>query len=502
MVLPDAAAASERGLILLRTHFVDDRIEEMARAFAAGGDYDVWLAIDETAGATESRGLQKMSMTLDSCVRLGLNVAFRKPLWRCGDYVFYHALALNRGYKWYWSIEYDVVINFKDPVDFFRFFDAHASEDYLCACLKLAESDWYWRKMAARRFAVVYHALFPLVRLSSTAADQMLRRRQFETRRMREEDLDSETQWPNDESFVSSAAFETGVKMADFNAYGDYYSENTFAPHLLQHVSEIPPPDNKLYHAVRAGRGYLSTRRSYYKLDMARALACRDAEFAGAEYRDFIADLLAETLKVVPDDPGAVFGPAGPLRDVVPYLEQPDVAEALLHALARGRMRLCLEALQLGRLAISIARTPAFDNMALGRTAWQSSASWRSRSRNPRHDAEGGNDGDTEVEYGFHTGYEDEPWWAVDLAAAYPVRRLRLFNRKLSEQKLRAFIVETSLDFVTWSAVYSHVASNGKILSARPIEIALETPVSARYVRVRLPRRGVLHLAEVEVLTT
>ena len=42
--------AGERGLILIRTHFVDDRIADMARKFAADGGYDVLLAVDESAG--------------------------------------------------------------------------------------------------------------------------------------------------------------------------------------------------------------------------------------------------------------------------------------------------------------------------------------------------------------------------------------------------------------------------------------------------------------------
>ena len=50
---PGRASAAERGLILIRTHFVDDRIAAMAGAFAAGGDYDVMLAIDETAGPVD-----------------------------------------------------------------------------------------------------------------------------------------------------------------------------------------------------------------------------------------------------------------------------------------------------------------------------------------------------------------------------------------------------------------------------------------------------------------
>ena len=44
----------------------------------------------------DTQGLPKLAMSLNSCVRLGLNVAFEKPLWRCGDYLFYHALELPR----------------------------------------------------------------------------------------------------------------------------------------------------------------------------------------------------------------------------------------------------------------------------------------------------------------------------------------------------------------------------------------------------------------------
>ena len=321
----------------------------------------------------------------------------------------------------------------------------------------------------------------------------------MKSQRIREDDIESESHWPNDEGFVSSASAEMGIKMADFNAYGTFYDDSTFAPHLMQHISEVPPSDDKIYHAVRAGRNYLSARRTYYKLDLLRALTRHDANFAGGEYREFAADLLAERLSRLPDDPLMVFAAGGPLDEVIPFLRQPDVAEALLRALARERMRLCLEAVQLGRLALPIARTSAFDNVALGRTAWQSSTSLRSRSRDRRRDAEGGNDGDADAEYGFHTGFEDSPWWAVDLAGVYPVERVRLFNRKLVEHRLRTFLVETSLDFITWRLVFSDYNSQPGLLHKRPIDIVLESPVSARYVRVRLARRGVLHLAEVEV---
>ena len=95
-------------------------------------------------------------------------------MWRCGDYILYHALALGRGYARYWLIEYDMALNFADPLDFFRFFDARAGEDYLAACLKVADKPWHWRARAARRFPVVYSSLFPLVRLAAGALPRLL----------------------------------------------------------------------------------------------------------------------------------------------------------------------------------------------------------------------------------------------------------------------------------------------------------------------------------------
>ena len=119
---------SERGLILIRTHFVDDRLAETARRYAASDDYDVMFAVDETLGPVDCRGFTKLSLSLDTCARLGLLVSVDKPLWRCGDYVFYHALELASGYRYVWSIEYDVCVNFADPLEFFRYFDARAQE--------------------------------------------------------------------------------------------------------------------------------------------------------------------------------------------------------------------------------------------------------------------------------------------------------------------------------------------------------------------------------------
>lgn len=495
--MTDAPGAPKRTLILIRTHFVDDRVAEMARRLGASGEYDVMIAADETAGPIDAREFPKLSMTLNSCVRLGLNVAFRKPLWRCGDYVFYHALALNRGYKLFWSIEYDTVLNFADPVDFFRLLDRRAGEDYLTTFLTVAEPTWYWSNAALSRFGLVYSSGFTLVRLNASAIAKLLERRSFEAKQLVEDQLDAAKYWLNDEAFVSSAAPELGLKMADLNKYGDFYTPQTLKRDGVWNPARLPPADGKIYHPVRTGVPFLHATTSYYDLELEEFFTWADAGLP--EFGEAATRLLTARLANIPDDPAAVFGPDGALAQVAVHFQDSRVAATLLRALARRRLRLCIEAVQFGRIATKIARTPAFENHALGRLAWQSSVSAHSREHNLWLDAEGGNDGDTNGQ-GIDTGFQDAPWWAVDLNAVYHVQLVRLFNQELSEHRLHAFIVEASLDFVTWTVVYNHDKGDPEILDPRLIEIAVEPPTSARYVRVRLAHRGVLHLAEIEVI--
>jgi hypothetical protein len=486
------------GLILLRTHFVDARIAELARRYGASGEYEVMIAVDETAGPVDAHGLSKLAMTLDSCVRLGLTVAFEQPFWRCGDYVFYHARAQRPGYKHYWLIEYDIALNFADPLDFFRSIDRLAREDYLTTFLETAPSDWFWRKAAARRFPVVYSSGFALVRLSGAAVDRLLERRRFEAARLAASARPPGKHWLNDEAFVSSAANELGLPMADLNAYGDFYTPTTLMRGGVLRPDQLPAPDGKIYHAVRTGASYLAAVNSYYEFDLKDFLTCADAdlpEFAAAATR-MLSKLLART----PDDPLAAFGPAGPLSRAAAHFRDPRVADALLRALAKRRLRLCLEAIQFGRLDFPLGRGECFDNLALGRPAWQSSTSPRSRKRSLRREAEGGNDGDRESRFGCLTAQQENPWWAVDLGAEREIRRVRLFNRPLSGQRLRGFVIEASPDFLIWTTAYAHDGADMEALRARPVEIVFERPIAARYLRVRLPRKGALHLSEIEAM--
>ena len=65
---------------------------------------------------------------------------------------------------------------------------------------------------------------------------------------------------------------------------------------------------------------------------------------------------------------------------------------------------------------------------------------------------------------------------------------------------MRGFVVESSADFVAWTTRFVHGERDAARLLAQPIELAFDPPVAARYWRVRLARRSVLHLVEVELL--
>jgi hypothetical protein len=264
------------------------------------------------------------------------------------------------------------------------------------------------------------------------------------------------------------------------------------------HPAQLPPPDRKIYHAVRTGAAFLAAAKTYYEFELKDFLAWADPglpEFAAAAIH-----ILAKRLARAPDDPQAVFGAGGPLTGAEAHFGDARVVDALLRALAKRRLRLCLEAIQFGRLDLALARPDAFDNIALGRPAWQSSTSPRSRKRSLRREAEGGNDGDRETRLGCLTAQQENPWWAVDLGAEQAIRQVRIVNRPLAEQRLRNFVIETSPDFLRWTTAFAHDGADMRLLRARPIEIDFAPPVMARYLRVRLPRRGVLHLSEVEVM--
>jgi len=124
----------------------------------------------------------------------------------------------------------------------------------------------------------------------------------------------------------------------------------------------------------------------------------------------------------------------------------------------------------------------------------------RAGAASPVEDAAGAVDGIKNGEWGFHTEFEDNPWWQVDLGAVKRLNRLVVFNRNgpFAERAgcLRVLVSDTGEEF---RQVYKHDGSVFLGLAdGKPLVIRLND-VSARFVRLTLPGRSYFHLDEVEV---
>ncbi len=140
-------------------------------------------------------------------------------------------------------------------------------------------------------------------------------------------------------------------------------------------------------------------------------------------------------------------------------------------------------------------RSPLID-VALGRPASQSSTSeWSTP-----YDAGGAVNGTFPSDYGFHTGFEVQPWWQVDLGWTYPVELIVVHNRRLgSQERSRTIEILISSDGEKWLSVHRNALVFGSGLDGLPLILALRETVSCRYVRVQLDGTNYLHLAQVQV---
>lgn len=93
----------------------------------------------------------------------------------------------------------------------------------------------------------------------------------------------------------------------------------------------------------------------------------------------------------------------------------------------------------------------------------------------------------------FMTKEEDSPWFVVDLGSATQVHEVDVVNRLDAEQAAAApLVVETSLDGVHFEPRGVRERAFSRLRARFP-------RTTARYVRLRVDRRSVLHLESVKV---
>jgi hypothetical protein len=141
-------------------------------------------------------------------------------------------------------------------------------------------------------------------------------------------------------------------------------------------------------------------------------------------------------------------------------------------------------------------------NYALNRPARQSSTCVWSRHDDPAVDAKGGNNGLITGFYGFHTEQEENPWWEVDLGAAISVSEIVVYNRVdapgVAARAMR-LLISASDDGQIWRPLYKRTAPTlfGGA-DGNPLRISFKDGF-ARFIRLSLPGKAILHLDEVEI---
>jgi hypothetical protein len=117
----------------------------------------------------------------------------------------------------------------------------------------------------------------------------------------------------------------------------------------------------------------------------------------------------------------------------------------------------------------------------------------------PAEDAAGGVDGVKNGEWGFHTEFETDPWWQVDLGSPTPLGRLVVYNRTAFAERNARLQVRVSEDGQRFTEAYRHDGTVFRgVADGKPLVVDLKG-ARARFVRLGLSGRSYFHLDEVEV---
>jgi len=445
-------------VVAFRTHLWDRDVEGMARRLAnvSEGSRFVVLA-DQTLAKLDTARFPTIAHT-DDFSALGLpKFPHRTVLWYNADYPLYLLRKQFPAASHYALVEYDVAVNLH--LSALMRHAATEGVDLIAHNIRDAAADWMWTETAVKHFARPLQAFIPLLIVSGRAVDHMLARRQALCSILIPRDR---SDWPFCETFIPSAIAElpgSRIEGLDRHAQLSYY-RNTFPLHVDQPEAAAL---GTVCHPVLGGKA-----------------------FAGKWLKH--------------QNPRDIFDPASALRRQLAWCAPEDFVEALVRR-ARGQEppvsedSLTAIAGELGWPRHLLAR-----NLAFGQPASQSSVCEWSAAQTPEADARGANNGMITGEAGFHTGFEAEPWWQVDLGDEFLVERVVVYNRMEFRERCTRLTVSGSGNGVNW-VLYAAKLDDALFggLDGRPYVFRFSPAMPARLVRLTMIGEGFLHFDEVEV---
>ncbi len=145
---------------------------------------------------------------------------------------------------------------------------------------------------------------------------------------------------------------------------------------------------------------------------------------------------------------------------------------------------------------------PALPNVALRKPTRQSSRYMGSTGSHLAHAEGRANDGFISGHFGFHTTFEDAPWWMVDLLDVHVLREMRIVNRgdqKAIMNRAANLAIEVSTDGGDWAEAGTLDNHDWTAGTTPELVLRFTGMVLARLVRITSRTPTMLHLDEVEI---
>ncbi len=445
-------------IVAFRTHLWNDDIAFLARRLrdASAGTRFVILA-DETNGVLETSPFEKIAHYSDFA-SFGLpNYPRRSVLWYNADYPLYVLRAHFPKAEYFAMVEYDVSMN----VDFGALM-RHAQSngiDFVAHKIAAAPPSWFWHKTIAPHFLAPMKALIASMIISSRAIDALLtRRRTLLAAKVPEIEAD----WPYCEGFIPSVIAEfPDFRMDDIGHHAELpFYDWTNPVHMKSPEANAP---GTISHPVLGGMHFIDRRLAY-------------------------------------DKPEAIFDPDSMLNRQLSFYDPVDFIGPLTRLVKSKRSFELLERFRAVAERNSWPTDGISINLAYAKPATQSSTCEWSRFREPDVDAIGANNGNINGGFGFHTAFELNPWWQVDLEQDFAITKVVVFNRLGLTGRCTRMSVSSSDDGENWlirGAKLDDVHFGGA--DGNPYVFFFEVPFVARFIRISMIGEGFLHLDEVEV---
>jgi hypothetical protein len=445
-----------------RTYTWDDDVAELARRFfrACPTGRKVILA-DETHGKLPiPNEYEVVSHTTDTS-ELGVpDEPKGSSLWYNVDYGVYFLRLTLPDYTYYVLSESDLAVN----LDLEPMIAAAAEEkiDLLTHDIRPSDEKWIWHVGATTIFDNPLRSLLCFMVLSDRAIDRLLCERQ----RLGIEFLSGRLSfWPFCEPFVPTVIRDAGMNYAELSRFAD--TENLrYRPRICLDDHRANRPGS-LVHSVLG-------RVKYVKAVLDEALRLRDTFFPNTEL-------------------------ANSLRDAT----LADYADHLMMLFHREHDHSAIVELtiKMKEQGLAVDDLDACEDLAFCRPALASSTCEWSRYPDPHRDAAGANGPEINPDYGFHTELENSPWWMVDLGAPCSISEVRIVNRPGFPERFLSFVIESSDNSTSWQNRFTKLDLASLSADANaPAGILFDHPFVARYVRLRLVERGVIHLRRVQVM--